>query len=175
MSLATVTREVSGLQAHCTPLPYYPTGAILGLELAAIAAPALAGVAPAVEGSGIKLDAPNSVAALLGKLDAGKALDAVADALKKLVYEDPGRFRRVSGQLLRCVSVELPDESGRVSMRGLDSDDRINVVLSAPGGGYPRLLKLLWFALEVNFGGPLAGAFAATSPATTGPTQFREG
>ena len=169
MMSATISREVDGLQAHCTPMAYYPKGALLGLELLAIAAPALAGIAPAVEGSGVKLDDPGAVSKLLAKLDAGKALDAIGDAIKRLAYDDPGRFQRVAGQLLRCVSVELPD----AGMRTLDSEANINVVLAA-GSGYPRLFKLLWFALEVNFGGPLAGAFAGTSKAI-GQPQFREG
>jgi hypothetical protein len=170
--IETVDREVDGLQAHCTPLARYPKGALLGLELLAIAAPALAGLAPAVEGSGVKLDAPGAVGALLAKLDAGQALQAIADALKKLVYDDPARFHRVSGQLLRCVSVEL-EEDGRIALRCLDSDANINRAIDA-GGGYARLLKLLWFSLEVNYGGPLAGAFGGTSKAAA-PSPFREG
>lgn len=166
----TVTKQVDGLTCHCNPLPVYPVGARLLAELADVAAPALSVLVPSIEGSGADLEKPEGVAGLLAKLDAAQVFAAIGQAFGRLAGDNPARFTRVTGELLRGVSVELV-EDGRVVMVDLTSEKAIARVV---GYNYQRLVKLLWFALGANFGGFFAAA-SAGSPGAVAVGSFRAG
>jgi hypothetical protein len=172
MPPVTVSKEVDGLQCHCNPMPEYPTGGRLMAELGDIAAPALAAIIPAIKDAGGDLDDPRVLAALAATMDANELLRAVGQALGRLAGDNPTRFERVTGELLRTVSVELPGVDGKIARVDLTTPAQINRVLQQ-GGGYKRLVKLLWFALGANFGNPFAGVFGGSPAAAAG--TFREG
>jgi len=108
----------------------------------------------------------------MGQLDAGQVMGALGQALGRLAGDNPARFARVSGELLRGVSVELV-EDGRVVMVELTSEKAITRVV---GYSYQRLVKLLWFAGEANFGGFFGAGSGDSSavPAAAG-ASFRTG
>jgi hypothetical protein len=172
--MSTVVRYVDGLTVHATPLPIHPHGFILGAELAAVAAPALAKFEPLIKGIGAGVDDPKLIEKLLASaLDAkglGFLVDAIGQALAG-VGEDRARAERCTRQLLRCLVVEAPDANGRLAMTELASDAAVNAVV---GRSWGRYLKLLRVAIEVNVAGPFGVASPASSQETSDPS-FRAG
>jgi hypothetical protein len=172
--MSTVVKSIDGLTVHATPLPIHPHGFILGAELAAIAAPALAKLEPVIKGVGLGVDDPSLLPKLLETALDGAGLGFLVDALALAlgsIGDDRARAERVTRQLLRCLVVEAPDANGRLAMAELSSDAAVNAVV---GRSWGRYLKLLRFALEVNVGGPFGAASPASSPTTPDPS-FRAG
>ncbi len=166
-----IERDLDGIHVLGQALPEYPDGGALFAELADIAAPAIGALIPSIQGSRVDLANPASLGELLKEIDASAVLGAIGQALGRL--GDKARFQRVTGELLRTVSVEL-EEDGKVSKVDLNSPAKITRVIRAGGNPYARLGKLLAFALEVNFGPLFGGGSRASSPAPSA-AQFREG
>lgn len=166
-----ITRPIDGLTVHGTPLAIHPHGFLLGAELLAIAAPALAKLEPAIGGLGIDLAAPDALQhlalAVLGKLQLDVIVSALGESLAGL-GADRARAQRVTAQLFRCLVAEIPGPDGRLAMTDLSTDSAVNL---AVGRSFGRYLKLLRFALEVNFAGPFGGGSSAASPAADGATS----
>jgi hypothetical protein len=172
--MSTVTRTIDGLTVHATPLPIHPHGFILGAELAAVAAPALAKFEPLIKGLGSGVDDPKLIEKLLASALDAKGLGFLVEALGSAlagVGEDRARAERCTRQLLSCLSVEVPGEGGRLAMTHLGSDAAVNMVV---GRSWGRYLKLLRVAVEVNVAGPFGVASPASSQETSDPS-FRAG
>lgn len=166
--MTTETAVIDGLTVHATPLAVHPHGFLLGAELLAIAAPALAKLEPAIAGLKLDLADPGALAQLAAAVLERLGLDVIIQALGEAIGglgHDRDRALRVTAQLFRCLTVELPTEGGKLAMTSLANEGSVNL---AVGRSYARYTRLLWFALKANFTGPFVVGSSGSSSATAG-------
>jgi hypothetical protein len=151
--IETKTKTIDGLTFMSTQLPplkAYP----LAARVAAIVMPAFA----KLMGSGLDFgDADKFLSQDASKL--APILGPLLEALGKAENED------LPQKLLVGTTVQMPDDSGQMSVLSLASPEGINRAFQGKG---LLIYKAMWFAVEVNFADFFAGASKSTPTKASG-------
>jgi hypothetical protein len=151
--IETKTKTIDGLTFMSTQLPplkAYP----LAARVAGILLPMFSKLAS----SGIKLDDAEA----FFKTDSAKLLPILEPLLEALAKKDNEDLPQ---KLLAATTVQVPDETGQLTLISLLTPEGINRAFQGRG---MTMFKAMWFAVEVNFrdffGGALKGAPTKASP-----------
>lgn len=154
-----VTKQVAGCEATSIPFPAFPTGSALFARVLRAAKPAIAAGSPLLSKAAASLTGPQLDAIREGRLsplaalapallaDAAPFLDALPDVVSAIAGD-----AQLVADLLANTTVIVEGKNCKLNTPA--------AVGAAVGYDYALLVGLVYFAVEVNFAGPLGGAFA---------------
>jgi hypothetical protein len=154
-----VTKQVAGCEATSIPFPAFPTGSALFARVLRAAKPAIAAGSPLLSKAAASLTPAQLAAVTAGRLsplaalspallaDAAPFLDALPDVVSAIAGD-----AQLVADLLAGTTVIVDGKNHKLNTQA--------AVGAAVGYDYALLVGLVYFAVEVNFAGPLADAFA---------------
>ena len=154
-----VTKQVAGCEATSIPFPAFPTGSALFARVLRATKPAIAAGSPLLSKAAASLTRPQLDAIREGRLsplaalapallaDAAPFLDALPDVVSAIAGD-----AQLVADLLANTTVIVEGKNCKLNTPA--------AVGAAVGYDYALLVGLVYFAVEVNFAGPLGGAFA---------------
>jgi len=154
-----VTKQVAGCEATSIPFPAFPTGSALFARVLRAAKPVIAAGSPLLSRAAGKLTKPQLEAIAAGTLsplavlaptllaDAAPFLEALPDVVASIAED-----AQLVADLLAGTTVIVDGKNHKLNTQA--------AVGAAVGYDYALLVGLVYLAVEVNFAGPLAGAFA---------------